>query len=64
MTSRRKRFIPKRRGKGIAVLESNDDLDTFERLEDRIDRSAASKALAKAKGMATPWKGVKKELGL
>ena len=61
------RIVLERRGKGVAVLVSMDDLALLEAVEDREDVKAARKVLAdmKRKGeKGIPWDQVKAELGL
>lgn len=56
------RVVLQRRGKGVAVLVSMDDLAALERLENESDVKAARKAL-KQKGGVT-LEQVKKRLGM
>jgi prevent-host-death family protein len=61
------RVVLERRGKGVAVLVSMDDLAILEKLEDEADAKAARKALAdmkRNKQKPIPWSQVKAELGL
>lgn len=61
------RIVLERRGKGVAVLVSMEDLALLEALEDREDAKAARKALAEMKrkgGKGIPWEQAKAELGL
>jgi len=57
------RIVLERRGKGVAVLVSMEDLALLEALEDEADAKAARAALREA-GTPIPWEGVKAELGL
>jgi prevent-host-death family protein len=56
------RIVLERRGKGVAVLVSMQDLDLLERLEDEADVKAAKKAL-KEKGRVSLGT-VKQRLGM
>jgi len=61
------RIVLERRGKGVAVLVSMEDLAVLEAVEDRADVKAARKVMAdmKRKGeKGIPWEQVKAELGL
>ena len=61
------RIVLERRGKGVAVLISMDDLALLEALEDREDAKAARKALAEMKrkgSKAIPLSDVKSEIGM
>lgn len=57
------RIVLERRGKGVAVLVSMEDLALLERWEDELDVAEARKALAE-KGPNIPFDQVKAELGL
>jgi prevent-host-death family protein len=56
------RISLKRRGKRVAVIVSAEDAELLEQLEDKIDLTAAKKALANKKRI--PLNQVRKELGL
>jgi prevent-host-death family protein len=61
------RIVLERRGKGVAVLVSMEDLALLETLEDKEDAKAARKALADVKrkgGKGVPLVDVKAELGM
>jgi prevent-host-death family protein len=61
------RIVLERRGKGVAVLVSMEDLALLETLEDKEDAKAARKALAEVKrkgGKGVPLSDVKAELGM
>lgn len=61
------RIVLERRGKGVAVLVSMEDLALLEAIEDREDAKAARKALAELKrkgGKGIPLADVKAELGM
>ena len=61
------RIVLERRGKGVAVLVSMEDLALLETLEDKEDAKAARKALAEVKrkgGKSVPLADVKAELGM
>jgi prevent-host-death family protein len=57
-----------RRGKDLAALVPADELDLFrsviEKLEDELDIAQAKKRLADKKEVPTPYKTLRKELGL
>jgi len=54
-----------RRGKTVAVLVTVQDADLLEALEDRVDLTAARRALKEARGKKLiPWTKIKAELGL
>ena len=61
------RIVLERRGKGVAVLVSMEDLALLETLEDKEDAKAARKALSEVKrkgGKGVPLADVKSELGM
>ena len=60
------RVVITKHGKPVAALISADDLEFFERLEDRIDAAAARRADAETRksGGPIPWETVKRELNL
>ncbi|MHC4878210.1 MAG: type II toxin-antitoxin system Phd/YefM family antitoxin [Planctomycetota bacterium] len=61
------RIVLERRGKGVAVLVSMEDLALLETLEDKEDAKAARKALSEVKrkgGKGVPLTDVKAELGM
>ncbi len=58
------RIVLERRGKGVAVLVSMEDLALLEALEDKEDAKAARKALAEVKRKGVPLADVKAELGM
>ena len=61
------RIVLERRGKGVAVLVSMEDLALLEAVEDREDIKAARKALAEHKrkgGKGVPLADIKAELGM
>lgn len=54
-------------GKSVAALVSVEDLDTIQKIEDRIDTEEAMKVLAEMKATGEkpiPWEKVKQDLGL
>ena len=60
------RVVITKHGKQVAALISAEDLEFFERLEDRMDSEAADAAEAETKksGGPIPWETVKRELNL
>jgi prevent-host-death family protein len=60
------RIVITKHGKPVAALISAEDLEFFERLEDRMDNEAAeaSEAETQKSGGPVPWATVKRELNL
>ncbi len=56
------RIVLERRGKGVAVLVSMEDLELLEAIEDRLDISEAKKALAE--GGFVPLADIESRLGM
>jgi prevent-host-death family protein len=60
------RVVITKHGKPVAALVSAEDLEFFERLEDRMDNEAADAAEEETRknGGPIPWETVKRELNL
>jgi prevent-host-death family protein len=60
------RVVITKHGKPVAALISAEDLQFFERLEDRMDNEAADAAEAETRknGGPIPWETVKREMNL
>ena len=56
------RIVLRRRGKDLAALVPMEDLEILRALEDRVDLTAARKALSEKRNI--PWKDVKSKLGI
>lgn len=58
-------IIVERNGKPAAALIPIEELEFFERLEDRLDDLAADEAMREAEGKPLiPWEKIKADLGL